>query len=141
MSSPAKSVSPNASDVPIKGGVVPYLQIGGASDAAELYVRAFGATEAFRHPADRSARTMHIHLYINGSSVMLSDPYPEHGYPLEKPQGFNLTLQVTDIDTWFNRAVAAGLDVIMPVQLMFWGARFCHLKDKFGVNWAMNQPV
>ena len=28
---------------------------------------------------------MHIHLYVNGSSLMLSDAYPEHGYALRAP--------------------------------------------------------
>lgn len=145
MSSPARdtvtSKAPNANAAPVKGGVIPYLQLSGASDAAELYGRAFDATEVFRYPVDQSGRTMHIHLHVNGSSVMLSDAYPEHGYALEKPQAFNLTLQVKDIDAWFARAVAAGFEVIMPVQEMFWGARYCHLKDRFGVNWSMNQPL
>jgi uncharacterized glyoxalase superfamily protein PhnB len=145
MSSPAIDTAarkaPSANDAPVKGGVVPYLMLGGASDAAEFYGRAFGATEVFRYPVDQSGRTMHIHLHINGSSVMLSDAYPEHGCGLETPQGFNLTLQVDDIDRWFARAVAAGAEVTMPVQEMFWGARYCQLKDRFGVHWSMNQPL
>jgi PhnB protein len=145
MSSPAIDTStpkaPSANDAPVKGGVVPYLQLDGAGDAAAFYGRAFGATEVFRHPVDQRGRTMHIHLHINGSSVMLSDAYPEHGSALEKPQGFNLTLQVDDIDSWFARALAAGVEVIMPVQEMFWGARYCQLKDRFGVHWSMNQPL
>jgi PhnB protein len=145
MSSPAidttRPKATSANEAPVKGGVVPYLQVGGASDAAEFYGRAFGATEVFRHPVDQSGRTMHIHLHINGSSVMLSDAYPEYGHGPEKPQAFNLTLQVNDIDSWFTRAVAAGVDVVMPVQDMFWGARYCQVKDRFGVLWAMNQPL
>jgi PhnB protein len=145
MSSPAiDTASPkalSANDAPVKGGVVPYLQINGASDAAEFYGRAFGATEVFRHPVDQSGRTMHIHLHIHGRSVMLSDPYPEYGHALQAPQAFNLTLQVNDIDSWFARAVAAGVEVVMPVQEMFWGARYCQLKDRFGVLWSMNQPL
>jgi len=27
------------------------------------------------------------------------------------------------------------------VQEMFWGARYCQLKDRFGVLWAINQPL
>jgi len=133
--------APSANEAPVKGGVVPYLQVGGASDAAEFYGRAFGATEVFRYPVDQSGRTMHIHLHINGSSVMLSDPYPEYGHALQQPQGFNLTLQVNDIDSWFARAVAAGVEVVMPLQEMFWGARYGQLKDRFGVLWSMNQPL
>jgi uncharacterized glyoxalase superfamily protein PhnB len=84
---------------------------------------------------------MHIHLYVNGSSLMLSDAYPEYGHAHQDPQAFNLTLQVDDIDAWWQRAVAAGAQVVMPVQEMFWGARYGQLKDPFGVLWSMNQPL
>ena len=83
---------------------------------------------------------MHVDLYINGSSVMLSDAYPEYGHALQKPQAFNLTLPVDDIDAWWKRAVDAGATVVMPVADMFWGDRYGQLRDPFGVLWAMNQP-
>jgi uncharacterized glyoxalase superfamily protein PhnB len=132
---PAPSKSPE-----VLGGVAPYLGVSNASAAAEFYKRAFGAEEVFRHPADKKGRTMHIHLRINGGSVMLSDPYPEHGYPLKAPQAFNLHLQVDDIDAWWSRAVAAGAEVTMPLQVMFWGDRYGQLRDPFGVIWAMGAP-
>ncbi len=123
------------------GGLVAYLQVNGASEASKFYQRAFGATEVGRHPVDEQGRTMHVHLYVNGSSLMLSDAYPEHGYPLESPQAFDLMLQVDDIDTWWERAVAAGAEVVTPVQEMFWGARYGQLRDPYGVRWSMNQPL
>jgi len=123
----------------VLGGLVAYLQVDGASRASEFYTRAFGAKEVFRHPVDDKGRTMHIHLYVNGSSLMLSDAYPEYGDALEKPQAFNMTLQVKDIDTWWQRAVDAGATVVMPVQEMFWGARYGQLRDPFGVLWSMNE--
>ena len=52
-----------------------------------FYQRAFGATEVARQPVDEKGRTMHVHLYVNGSSLMLSDPYPEYGYALKTPAG------------------------------------------------------
>jgi len=125
----------------VRGGVVAYLQVDGASKAAEFYQRAFGATEVARQPVDDQGRTMHIHLYVNGGSLMLSDAYPEHGYALERPQAFDLMLQVDDIDAWFARAAAAGAEVVQPVQEMFWGARYGQLRDPFGVRWSMNQPL
>jgi PhnB protein len=125
----------------VRGGVVAYLQVNGASEASKFYQRAFGATEVARQPVDDKGRTMHVHLYVNGSSLMLSDPYPEYGHALETPQAFNLTLQVDDIDAWWARAVAAGATVVMPVQDMFWGARYGQLRDPFGVRWSMNQPL
>jgi PhnB protein len=130
---------PKASPV-VKGGVIAYLQVDGAMKAADFYKRAFGAELAAAHPVDDKGRTMHVHLYINGSSVMLGDAYPEHGHTLQKPQAFNLTLQVDDIDAWWKRAVDAGATVVMPPADMFWGDRYGQLRDPFGVLWAMNQP-
>jgi PhnB protein len=50
-------------------------------------------------------------------------------------------LQVSDIDAWWARAIAAGAESIMPVQEMFWGARYGQLRDPFGVRWSFNQPL
>jgi PhnB protein len=125
---------------PTKGGLIPYLQVDGAMKAADFYQRAFGAEVAAAHPVDDKGRTMHVHLYINGSSLMMGDAYPEHGHSLQKPQAFNLTLQVDDIDAWWKRAVDAGAEVVMPVADMFWGDRYGQLRDPFGVLWAMNSP-
>ena len=125
---------------PVKGGVIAYLQVDGAMKAAGFYQQAFGAELAAAHPVDAQGRTMHVHLYINGSSVMLSDFYPEYGGPVEKPQAFVMTLQVDDIDAWWQRAAGAGATVVMPVDKMFWGDRYGQLRDPFGVLWAMNQP-
>jgi PhnB protein len=70
---------------------------------------------------------------------MLNDAFPEQGMPLEAPASFTLTLMVDDIDAWFQRAADAGCEVISPVAMMFWGARYGALKDPFGVSWAMNE--
>jgi PhnB protein len=127
--------------VPVLGGLVPYLTVGGAVKAAAFYKRAFGAEQVFMYPADEQGRTMHIHLYINGSSLMLCDAYPEHGHALEKPQAFTLQLLVDDIDAWWKRAVDAGAEVVMPLEVMFWGDRWGQLRDPFGIVWAMNAPA
>jgi len=125
---------------PVKGGAVAYLQIDGAMKAAEFYRRAFGAAKVAAHPVDDKGRTMHIHLHINDGSVMLSDFYPEHGCAPEKPQGFSLVLQVEDIEAWWNRAVDAGAEIVMPLADMFWGDRYGMLRDPFGIRWGLNQP-
>jgi len=124
----------------VKGGVVAYLQVDGAVRAAEFYERAFGAEIAGSLPPDEQGRTPHVHLYLNGSSLMLADPYPEYGQPLRQAQGFSLTLPVDDIHAWWERAVAAGAEVEMPVAEMFWGDLYGQLRDPFGVVWALDQP-
>ncbi len=122
---------------PVSGGIVPYLAPSNAGQAADFYVKAFGAEILYRIAPDEQGRTMHIHLRINGNSLMLSDAYPEHGFPLEKPAAFTLHLQVDDVDRWFDRALAAGCEVMLPVQLMFWGDRYGQLKDPYGVSWSI----
>jgi uncharacterized glyoxalase superfamily protein PhnB len=137
---PTETQETTTPDVPVKGGVTPYLTVDGAAKAAEFYKKALGAVEAFRMPGAAPGKEMHIHLYINDTSVMLSDPFPEHGHPWTAPAGFSLNLQVDDTDAWYDRAVKAGAEPIMPPEDMFWGARYAQAKDPFGVLWAFNQP-
>jgi len=125
----------------VKGSPAPYLMVDGAIKAAEFYKRAFGAEQVACVPPDDKGRTMHVHLQINGSSVMLCDGYPESGHPTQKPQGFHLMLDVDDIDAWWQRAADAGAEVVLPVAEMFWGARYGQLRDPFGVVWALNQRL
>lgn len=121
----------------VKGGVAPYLMVDGAMKAAGFYAKAFGAELAAAMPPDESGRTMHVHLYINGGSVMMSDPWPEHGHPLKEHQGTTLHLQVDDVDSWWKRALDAGMTVVMPLERQFWGDRYGQLKDPFGVSWSL----
>lgn len=83
---------------------------------------------------------MHVHLYVNGSSLMLGDSYPEHGHPHEPAQGYTLQLHLgaDEIDAWWKRAIDAGCTEEVPLQVMFWGDRWGSLRDPFGVSWAMN---
>ncbi|MGH6887750.1 MAG: VOC family protein [Rhizomicrobium sp.] len=138
MSETKQSQTPTTARV--KGGVVAYLTIEGALKAAEFYQRAFGAEIAAVQPPDAKGRTMHVHLYLNGGSLMLNDPFPEHGCPAQQPQGFALMLTVRSIDDWWKRAVDAGAAIVMPVQEMFWGDRYGQLRDPFGVAWALDEP-
>ena len=125
----------------VLGGVVPYLTVDGALRAAEFYKKAFDGEVVASHPVDEQGRTMHVHLYINGGSLMLSDGYPEQGHPVTPHQGFSLTQRVDQIDRRFKQAVDAGAEVVMPVERMFWGERYGQLRDPFGVLWAMVSPA
>lgn len=133
--------APVITQVETKGGVVAYLAVDGAMEAAKLYEKAFAAVIATMHPLDEKGRTMHIHLYLNGSSVMLGDFYPEHGHAKQAPAGFTMQLIVDDCRAWFDRAVAAGCVAVVLPQTMFWGDTWGQVRDAFGVIWAFNQPA
>jgi PhnB protein len=135
-----KDAPANTAQNTAKGGVIAYLCLDGAIKAGELYKRAFGAEQVHLHPADAKGRTMHMHLYINGCSVMLGDPFPEHGANYAQPAGFTLMLPVKDVDAAWQRAVDAGMTGNMAPQDMFWGDRYAQVKDAFGVLWAFVGP-
>jgi PhnB protein len=118
-------------------GVTPYICPSDAGAAAELYETAFGATVLSRMPMDDGKRLMHCHLVINGGPLMLADACPEYGYPYEAPQGYTLHLQVEDVDAAWARAVAAGLEITLPLDTQFWGDRYGKLRDRFGIAWSI----
>lgn len=125
----------------VLSGLCAYTFPSDASAASAFYQKAFGAEEVARMPAEDGKRLMHCHLHLNGSSLMMSDVFPEHGFPLEKPAAFSLHLHIKhDIQAWWDRAVAAGCTIVLPLQVMFWGDTYGQLKDPFGVSWSMGQP-
>jgi PhnB protein len=125
------------------GGLTPHIQIGDkrAAEAIDFYIKAFGATEIRRMPAEDGVRLMHAHVHINGSSLMLHDEFPEFVDPAQADvaggSGLTLHLQVDDADAWFDRAVAAGATASMPLQDMFWGDRYGQVTDPFGYRWSI----
>ena len=122
----------DANQVPTSG-LTPYITIrdGQGSEAVAFYIRAFGAREAQRQLADDGKRLLHSHLIVNGSSLMLSDDFPEYrgGAAAPEPAGTTLHLQVKNADEWWNRSVEAGAQIRMPLADQFWGDRYGQLRD------------
>lgn len=123
-------------------GVVPYLTVEGASDAAAFYQRAFGAREIARMPGQDGKRLMHCHLLINGGALMLSDHFPEMGLPpVQRSASYTMQLVVADGDAWWSRAIEAGCTEKLPFAVAPWGDKYGQLVDPFGVTWAISSPV
>lgn len=119
-------------------GVIPYISVEGAGEAAEFYKKAFGAIEHRRMPGQDGKRLLHVHLEINGGALMMSDPFPEDGYPFTPSPSVTLQLVVDDAQPWWDRAVAAGCEIVTPLQVMFWGDTYGQLKDPYQMQWAIN---
>lgn len=119
---------------PVLGGLVTYIDVSDAAAASEFYQRAFGAEEKLR--MGETGKIMHLHLHVNGSSLMLSDPFPEYGHPQRDPVGYTLHLMVEDADDGFKRAVEAGATEVLAPHDAFWGDRYAQVRDPFGVTWA-----
>lgn len=119
--------------------ITPHLVCAGAADALAFYGRAFGATELSRLPSP-GGKLMHASMRIGDSIVMLVDEMPEWG--ALGPKALNgspvtIHLYVDDADAAFDRAVAAGATVTMPLADMFWGDRYGIVQDPFGHKWSI----
>jgi len=133
---------------PISRSVTPYLTVNGAAEAIAFYQKAFGAKEEMRMPAQDGKRLMHAHLTINDGQVFLSDEFPEHdgsrAPTAANPPPVAVALaydQPAEVDTTFQRAIAAGATSMLEPSDQFWGARFAMLTDPFGHRWMLNAPL
>lgn len=119
--------------------VTPDLVVSDAARAIEFYKRAFGAEEVLRftHP---SGKIGHAEIKIGDSIIMITDEWPGACCRSPKTLGgtaVNISLYMEDVDKVFDQAVAAGAEVKMPVQDMFWGDRFGQVTDPFGHCWSL----
>lgn len=115
--------------------ITPYLVCRNADRAIEFYKQAFSAAELFRMPGP-GGKITHAELKIGDSMLFLCDDFSQAG-SMPDSRGISLFLYVEDADSVFNRAVAAGARVDMPLENMFWGDRYGKLTDPFGHHWAI----
>jgi len=122
--------------------VTPYLTVDDAAAAIDFYVRAFGAVEKFRMPMGDVIG--HAEILIGNSHIMLSDEFPDRDVLGPRSRGgptASLMIYLPDVDAAFDRAIAAGGTVLMPVADQFYGDRSGTLADPFGHKWTLSTHV
>jgi len=117
------------------GTYTPYYVVDGASEFIDFLKKAFGAEETFRMPAPGN-RIGHAEVRLGDSMIMLADQNPEHG-----PSRMNGVLYVTDVDSVFKKAVAAGGKPSRQPENMFYGDRIGAVTDKWGNTWSISTHV
>jgi PhnB protein len=132
--------------IAVEPALSPHLTVDNAAAAIDFYVKAFDAVELVRLPRP-DGKLVHASVRINGFMVMLNDDFPEMsgGKSMTPPSlgGTPVTihLTVTDVDSWFQRALDAGATEIVPLEEQFWGDRYGMVADPFGHHWSLGQPV
>jgi PhnB protein len=117
----------------------PRLTFKDAAKAIEFYKQAFGAKEVMRFETEGGMP--HAEIRIGDSSIMLSDEWPEGGrFSVETLGGtpVQMSLVVEDVDSFAERAVAAGLKTILPIRDQFYGHREGRYVDPFGYMWNIS---
>ena len=123
----------------LMAGVIPYITVNGALQAAEFYKKAFGAIQHNPAAQGPDGRVLNITLEINDGILMLVDPFPEMD-TATKPSGAMMLIVTLEGDLWWDRAVAEGCIIKDPLRKEFWGDRYGRLEDPYGVSWAINEP-
>jgi PhnB protein len=139
----AKRASNPAPVPPGFGTVTPYLSIAGGLAAIEFYKKAFGARELLRRVTP-NGKLIHGRLRIGNSIVLLSDVFPDSETAAPASIGtttVTLHIYTKNVDALWDRAVAAGAKVTMPLENQFWGERYGHLLDPFGHRWSLSMRV
>jgi PhnB protein len=125
----------------IMQGVIPYLSLAGkAGEAADFYAKAFAAKDIGRMLFPDQPGFMHLQVEINGGALMLTDHVDERsetGTPLRRG---HLQLVVPDGRAWFDRAMSAGCEAVMPFERQPWGDDWGMVRDPFGILWAVLTP-
>ena len=119
------------------------LSVRRAAQAIEFYQQAFGAHLTFllKTPDDK---VTHATMELGDSRFQLADESPGMNTPSPQKQGGSpivLHICMENVDELWNRAVAAGAKVTMPLANQFWGARYGQVLDPFGFTWALFSHV
>ena len=126
---------------------VPHLIVSDGLAALKFYEEVLGAEPGHTMMAPDGRRVMHGELTLDGHKIFLSDEFSAaEGGSCSTPQTLGgscvrIMLMTDNADAVVEQAVAHGAKVLMPVQDMFWGARYGQIVDPFGHQWGINQQL
>ena len=129
------------------GTVTPRLVVAGGAAAIDFYRRAFGAEELGERFTGAGGEVIHAELRIGDSVVMITEDAGDPEAPARAPQalgGAVTAIMATyweDVDSAWERAVAAGAEVIYPLADQFYGERGGRLRDPFGQQWMLSKRI
>src|SRR5579863_997480 len=123
-----------------KTAIAPMLSVRRGSQAIEFYKTAFGAEEAYR--IEDPSGAVVARLSVEGAEFWVADESPEHqNFSPETLGGgtVRMVMIVADPNAVFDRAVAAGAKVVMPVENNY-GWRLGRVVDPYGHHWEIGKP-
>ena len=125
--------------------VTPRLVVADGADAIAFYAKAFGAQQVGERFTGPDGELIHAEIRIGNSVVMVTEDAVDG--PVSSPQRLGgmvtcvMALYWEDVDAAWERALAAGAEVIYPLQDQFYGERGGRLRDPFGQQWMMSQHI
>jgi PhnB protein len=126
--------------------VTPRLVVRDALAAIEFYQEAFGAEEPSPPHLGPDGMVVHAEIRIGDSVVYLTDQGDDGGEAIAPSSAGGrvtaiMAVTVPDVDRLWQRAVAAGCEVIHPLADQFYGDRGGRLRDPFGHQWMLSTHI
>jgi PhnB protein len=125
--------------------VTPRLVVADGAAAIAFYAKAFGAQPIGERFTGPGGELIHAEIRIGNSVVMITEDAVDG--PVSSPQRLGgkvtcvMALYWEDVDAAWERAVAAGAEVIYPLEDQFYGERGGRVRDPFGQQWMMSQHI
>jgi len=122
-----------------KPSIAPMLSVRNGVKALEFYRQAFGTEELFKI---ENGGSMVARLAVEGAEFWVADESPEHlNFSPESLGGgtVRMVMIVSDPDAVFDRAVAAGAKVVVPMKDDY-GWRLGRVVDPYGHHWEIGRP-
>jgi PhnB protein len=126
--------------------ITPRLVVSDGAAAIDFYRDAFGAEEIGDRFTGPNGELIHAEVRIGDSVVMITDE-AENGAPAKSPQslgGLVSAIMATyweDVDAVWERAIAAGAEILYPLADQFYGDRGGRLRDPFGQQWMLSRRL
>jgi PhnB protein len=114
--------------------ITPYIITSDANKLMAFAEKAFGGKVT--HKTVEDGRIRHAEVRIGSSMIMLSQGTSE--YP---PTHVHIYIYTEDCDAMFERAVAAGGTVILPMKDQEYGDRNGGIKDPVGNSWYIGKRI
>jgi PhnB protein len=126
------------------GTVTARLVVSDGAAAIDFYRRAFGATERGQRFTGPGGAVIHAEVVIGTSVVAITEDSMEGQVRAPNTGGPVTAIMSTywaDVDAAWERALAAGAEVIYPLADQFYGERGGRLGDPFGQQWMLSQVI
>lgn len=123
--------------------IIPMLVCADAAAEIEFCKTAFAAVELSRRSAEDGA-VLHATLAIGELLLMLHGETNHLASRAPQPDGSSpvvIYIYLEDVDAVVGRAVAAGAQILLPIEDAFWGDRVGRILDPAGHVWNVASRV
>jgi uncharacterized glyoxalase superfamily protein PhnB len=121
--------------------ITPYLLYADCAGALDWLARAFGFEEVLRFTGPHGY-VNHAEMKLGDASIMMGDPGDDYRNPRELGQDtVGIYVLVDDVDAHFERARAAGAEILREPTDEEYGHRRYDVLDPEGHRWYFAQEI